>query len=158
MRLEGIDKDFPDNALVIFKPDKTVKEVRNAQGHTLWAWDIAQGRAVADQEKQTAAILPRPMSVGVSLPTQLQKAILFTLNSAAYEAVAQKNEEIRAYWQAYLTGMQSILGMLCSGLNYDLSFIEEQEHDHKGVSISATKGGPAAIQAGAGADRQKAAQ
>jgi hypothetical protein len=36
MRVDGIDKDFPDDAVIVRTNDRAVKEVRSAKGGVLW--------------------------------------------------------------------------------------------------------------------------
>ena len=162
MKIPESDREFPESAKVKQDGDGTV-EVRSERGSLLWRSRAAESAEKHDsdvmaerisQEEKTENAIPHSYGTEIrQMPESLEKAITLHFEMIARQAVAARSEQVREFFDGWLTGSQVMLGVLASALSYNLDFLEEKNDGN--ATVPSSTNGDDAEPDGVGADGEK---
>ena len=124
MRIEGIEKEFPDDARVQYSGDGKAVRVTGSNGKVLWSMPPTVLKAAKAEQKTLA-------TGGKDFPPAVVKAVSLMLDNAQLQTLRTNEKVMLDFFHGYLCGAHAILGVIGGALGYNLDWLMEDENDDK---------------------------
>ena len=134
MHIDGIEKDFPEDAVKHYSKGHVLQRVTGPDGRILWS-----------QPPPVVAATKRADG-GKFLPPPIETTLRVLLGNAQFQTVRDISRNRQEYFFGYLMGMQEAIGIFCGALGYNVDFLvsEEALHDdgHRNNPAGQIQGSP----------------
>lgn len=147
----GSTKLFPADAKKFYRDGKLISLYRAHGPGLLWrSADYIRGRGQPEKNKKTIEVpipdkpaittiaaarvdelsgveIPKNVIALSALPHATVQSLISVLGAATYQSLRDNHDTMNQFFQGFLTGAHTVLGIVCGALNIDTSFLEVQD-------------------------------